>query len=146
MIRPRGVVAIAGAFFLAAAYLLGIAVILLFWPGTVSLMLGSPLLGGLELAGPYMFLLMSAVGAVIGVGLWWLRNWARRLAILAAILGVGLLVPTVSAAATATPSLALAWSGLGIIMRVMIVWYLYQAPVAEVFSNSRSVHPLNGTD
>ena len=137
MPRPSGVTAIAGIFFLAAGYLLGIALILLIKPGTVSLMLGSSLLGGLELAGPYMFLLMSAVGMAIGAGLWRLHNWARRVAILAAMLGVGLLVPTVSAAATGSPSAALAWSGLGIIVRVMIVWYLYQSPVAEIFSSRR---------
>ena len=134
MLRPRGVTAIAGLFFLAAAYLLIVALILLFRPGTVSLMLGSPLLGGLELAGPYMFLLMSAVGIVIGAGLWRMQNWARRVAILAAILGSVVLVPTVSAAASGSPSVALAWSGLGIIVRVMIVWYLFQAPVEEAFA------------
>ena len=138
MPRPSGVTAIAGIFFLAAAYLLGIALTLLLKPGAVSLMLGSPLLGGLELAGPYMFLLMSAVGIAIGVGLWRLHNWARRVAVLAALLGVALLVPTVSAEATSSPSVALAWSGLGIIMRVIIVWYLYQAPVAEEFSNRQA--------
>ncbi len=134
MLRPRGVTAIAGLFFLAAAYLLIVALILLFRPGTVSLMLGSPLLGGLELAGPYMFLLMSAVGIVIGAGLWRMQNWARRVAILAAILGSVVLVPTVSAAASGSPSVALAWSGLGIIVRVIIVWYLFQAPVEEAFA------------
>ena len=100
MSRPGGVTAIAGIFFLAAAYLLVIALTLLLAPGTVSLILGSPLLGGLELAGPYMFLLMSAVGAVIAAGLWRLRNWARRTAIAAALLGIVMLMPAVSSAVT----------------------------------------------
>jgi hypothetical protein len=135
MLRPLGVTVIAGIFLLAAAYLLAIAFILLFRPGTVSLMLGSPLLGGLELAGPYMFLLMSALGAVIAAGLWRMHNWARRVAILAAMLGIVLLVPTVSAAATGEWPAALFTSGLGIMVRVMMVWYFYQAPVAEAFSS-----------
>jgi hypothetical protein len=137
MPRPNGVTTIAGIFFLAATYLLMIALILLLRPGTVSLMLGSPLLGGLELAGPYMFLLMSTAGTAIGLGLWRLHNWARRVAILAAVLGAALLVPTVSAEVSGSPSIALAWSGLGIVVRAMIVWYLYQAPVAEAFSRRR---------
>jgi hypothetical protein len=29
---------------------------------------------------------------------------------------------------------SLLWGGLGIIVRVMIIWYLYQEPVAEKFS------------
>ena len=137
MPRPSGVTAIASLFFAAAAYLLIVALVLLLRPGTVSLMTGSPLLGGLELAGPYMFLLMSAVGATIGLGLWRMHNWARRMAILAAMLGVALLVPTVSAQATSSPSLALAWSGLGVIVRIVSLWYLYQAPVADAFSSRR---------
>ena len=137
MPRPSGVTAIAGLFFAAAAYLLIVALVLLLRPGTVSLMAGSPLLGGLELAGPYMFLLMSAVGATIGLGLWRMHNWARRMAILAAMLGVALLVPTVSAQATSSPSLALAESALGVIVRIVSLWYLYQAPVADAFSSGR---------
>jgi len=27
----------------------------------------------------------------------------------------------------------LAWSALGVIVRVMMLWYLYQAPVVETF-------------
>jgi hypothetical protein len=134
MSRPGGVTAIAGIFFLAAAYLLVIALTLLLAPGTVSLILGSPLLGGLELAGPYMFLLMSAVGAVIAAGLWRLRNWARRTAIAAALLGIVMLMPAVSSAVTGDEPAALFSSALGVIVRVIIVWYLFQPPVAEAFS------------
>jgi hypothetical protein len=46
-----------------------------------------------------------------------------------------LLIPTVSASATGSPTVALAWSGLGVIVRIVIVWYLYQTPVAETFSS-----------
>jgi hypothetical protein len=133
MQRPHGVTAIAAIFFLASAYLIAIGLTLLLKPGTVSLMLGSPLLGGLELAGPYMFLLMSGVSIAIGLGLLLLNNWARRLAIIAALLGVFLLVPTVSAAATGYRPAALFFSGLGIVIRVIVAWYLYQAPVIEAF-------------
>jgi hypothetical protein len=132
------VTAIAFIFFLASGYLLVIGLILLFKPGTVSLMSGSSLLGGLELAGPYMFLLMTAVGATIGLGLLRLHNWARRVTTIAAVLGIVWLVPTVSAAATGSPSIALLWSGLGIMVRAAIVWYLYQAPIAEAFTRRRN--------
>ena len=134
MPRPRGVIAIAFIFLAAAAYLGGVAIIRLLDPDAVSLMLGSPLLGGLELAGPYMFLLVAVVAAVIATGLLYLQNWARRLAIFAALAGVVMLIPSVSAAATGTISIALLYGALGIIVRVMIVWYLYQSPVADVFA------------
>jgi len=102
-------------------------------PGVVSMALGAPLLNGLELAGPYMFLLMAGAGALVGWGLLRLNNWARRAAIVVGFIGVVMLVPAVSAAAVDFRP-ALLWGGLGIIVRVMIIWYLYQTPVAERFS------------
>ena len=132
---PSGVVAIAIAFFIAAAYLGSLGVVMLASPGAVSMALGAPLLNGLELAGPYMFLLIAGVGALIGSGLLRLNNWARRAAIVVAFIGVVMLVPSVSAAAVDFRA-SLLWSGLGIIVRVIIVWYLYQEPVAEAFKKN----------
>jgi hypothetical protein len=132
MERPAGIGLIASIFFFAAAYLMVLGVTMLASPGAVSMALGSPLLGGLELAGLYVFLLGGAVVALIGWGLFRLNRWARRGAI--AIAGAGLvsLIPTVSAAATDF-RWALLWSGLGVIVRVMIVWYLFQEPVKVAF-------------
>jgi hypothetical protein len=129
---PTGVTAIAILFFVAAAYLGLLAVVALASPGAVSMALAAPLLNGLELAGPYMFLLIGGVGALIGWGLLRLNTWARRAALVVALIGVVMLIPAVSAAAVdlGTPLL---WGGLGIIVRVIIVWYLYQGPVAESF-------------
>jgi hypothetical protein len=130
---PTGVIVIASAFFLAAAYLGLIGTVMLVSPGTASMALGAPILGGLELAGPYMFLLASAVGALIGWGFLRLNNWSRRAAIVLGFIGVLMLVPTVSAAAVDFHA-SLLWGALGIIVRVMIVWYLFQEPVKEAFS------------
>lgn len=102
-------------------------------PGLISMTVGAPLLFGLELAGPYMFLLTGAVSALISWGLWRLKNWARRLAALTAIAGVVMLVPSVSAAAVSLRASSLIWGGLEIMLRVAMAWYLYQAPVAEAF-------------
>jgi len=132
---PTAVIAISIVFLLAAAYLGFLGVLMLVSPGTVSMALGAPLLGGLELAGRYMFLLTAGVGALIGWGLVRLNNWTRRAAIVVAFAGVVMLVPAVSAAAIDFRT-SLLWAGLGITVRVMIVWYLCQAPVAERFSTS----------
>jgi hypothetical protein len=134
MERPTGVTTIAIIFFLAAAYLLILALIMLLAPGAVSMMLGSPLLGGLELAGPYMFLLMGALGAAVGLGLLRLNNWARRAAALICMIGFVMLIPEVSIAVVEIRAAKLVWGGLGIMVRVVITWYLYQSPVAEVFT------------
>ncbi|MGD0511958.1 MAG: hypothetical protein ABSA29_01575 [Terriglobales bacterium] len=130
--RPTGVTAIAIVFFLSAAYLGLLGAVMLVSPGAASMALGAPLLNGLELAGPYMFLLMAGVGVLLGWGLLRLNNWARRAAIVVAFVGVVMLVPSVSTAAVDF-SASLLWAGLGVIVRVIIVWYLYQEPAAEAF-------------
>jgi multidrug transporter EmrE-like cation transporter len=132
---PSGVVAIAIVFVLAAVYLGLVGVVMLVSPGAASMALGAPLLGGLELAGPYMFLLTAGVLGLIGWGLLRLNNWARRAAIAVGFVGVVMLVPAVSAAAVDL-RVSLIWSGLGIMVRVMIVWYLFQEPVTELFQKS----------
>jgi hypothetical protein len=132
--RPAGVTAIAGSFLVAAAYLLVIGLTMLACPGLISMAAGAPLLGGLELAGPYMFLLIALLGIVVGIGLLRLYNWARWAAILASAIGVLFLLPDVSSAVLDFHFGKLAWGGLGTIVRVMIVWYLFQEPVQVVFT------------
>jgi hypothetical protein len=131
--RPAGVTAVAIAFFATATYLLATGLIMLARPGLISMAAGAALLGGLELAGPYMFLLMAALGAAIAIGLWRLHHWARWVAMLAAIIGVVLLLPSVSSAVFDLRFGRLAWGGLGTIVRVMIAWYLLQPPVRNAF-------------
>ena len=130
--RPVGLTAVAVIFLIAASYLIVLGLLILAWPGVVSMTMGSPILNGLELAGPYMFLLIGAMGAAIGFGLLRLSNWARRVGILASLIGMVMLIPSVSAAAVDFRP-ALFWSGLGVIVRMVVVWYLYQTPVAETF-------------
>jgi hypothetical protein len=130
--RPPGVTAIGVVFLLAGAYLILAGGLMLASPGTISMTVGAPLLNGLELAGPDMFWLIGVIATGIGFGLLELNNWARRAAIFAALLGMVMLIPSVSAAAVDFRP-GLFWSGLGLVVRVVIVWYLYQAPVTETF-------------
>ena len=134
--RPAGVTAVAATFFLAAAYLLVVGLTMLARPGLVSMAAGAELLGGLELAGPYMFLLIAALGAVIALGLWRLHRWARWLAILVAMIGVVLLLPSVSSAVFDFRMTKLVSGGLGVIVRTMIVWFLFQEPVRNSFAGN----------
>lgn len=135
--RPAGVTAVAAAFLLAAAYLLAVGLTMLARPGLVSMAAGAELLGGLELAGPYMFLLIGALGGVIALGLWRLHGWARWLAILAAMIGVAMLLPSVSSAVLDFRIAKLASGGLGVIVRTLIVWYLLQQPAREAFTTKQ---------
>lgn len=134
---PDGVRAIAALFALCAIYL-GIAgALMLLRPGAISMSAGAPLLFGLELAGPYMFLLMALVGGGVAWGLLKLNNIVRHVALLASIAGVVMLVPPVSAATVMVQPKALAIGGLGIIVRVMTIWYLSRGDVVEQFKAPR---------
>ncbi len=133
MPRAAGVLWIAILFFATAAYLGGAALLLILVPGVIPLTAGSSLLGGLELAGPYMFLLATSLAVLIGLGLLRGNRWARRAAIVVAVIGVVLLVPNVSSSVVNFRIGALVRDGLGVMVRVMIVWYLFQEPVAESF-------------
>jgi len=130
--RPLGVTAIALLFFLAALYLAVLGGVRLVSPDAISLSLGAPLLHGLEISGPYMFLLAAGVAATVGFGLLRLRNLARRAAIVLMTAGIVLLIPKFSADA-AELSLRLLTAGLAVVIRVAIAWYLWQSSTAEKF-------------
>jgi hypothetical protein len=98
----------------------------------------APLLFGLELAGPYMFLLITVAAASIAWGLLRLNNIMRHAAILAACAGIVMLVPSVSAAVVAVRLKGLVLGGLGIIIRVMVAWYLSQGHIADQFKAPRT--------
>ena len=128
-----GVAAIAITFWTASTYLFVLALVMLVSPGTLSMAFGAPLLNGLELAGPYMFFLVAAVGGLIGWGLWRRNRWARRVAILAGLVGLVFTLPGLSIEVM-NLRWSLIWPGLSVLVRMLIVWYLYQAPVTEWFA------------
>jgi hypothetical protein len=130
---PNGVRAIAALFALCGTYLAIAGGLMLVRPGTVSMSAGAPLLFGLELAGPYMFLLMAVVGGGVARGLVELNDIVRHAALLIAIIGIVMLVPSVSAATVTVQPKALAFGGLGIIMRVMVAWYLSRGEIVDQF-------------
>jgi hypothetical protein len=80
-----------------------------------------------------MFILAAGTGLIVGVGLLRLKNLARRAAIFIALAGMVMLIPKVSAAATdLSPQFFVA--GSMIVVRVVIVWYLWQSWTAEKFT------------
>jgi hypothetical protein len=132
MQRPIGVTAIAILFSLISGYLCALGLIMLLAPGAVSMSLGAPLLHGLQLDGPFMFLLAAALAAIVAFGLFRLNNLARRAAVMIAVAGMVMLLPKVSAdAADFSPPFFLA--GSMVVIRMMIVWYLWQSWTVEKF-------------
>ena len=123
---------IALLFFLAAIYLWTISVVKLVAPEAISLMAGSQLMYSLELAGPYMALLVGSGYALIGWGLFRMHNWARWAAMLVMVIAVAALVPKISMAELGVPVF---WYGFQIALRVAVGWYLAQAPgVIDAFA------------
>jgi hypothetical protein len=134
MERPASVTVIAALFFLVAGYLATIGVIELVAPGTLSMARAAGITYGRELDGPQTALSVGAGWALIGWGLYRVRNWARWCAILLMVIGVAGSVPAVSAAAR-----DLGWRffvyGFQIMVRVVIAWYLAASPeVVEAFA------------
>ena len=131
--KPTFISALSILFALAAAFLALTGATMLLNPDLFSFRIGAALLGGFETAGPYAFLLGSALYALTAYGLWTLHNWARRIAIVIAAWGVLMAVPTASAAATEFNALHLLIAGLPIIVRVVVIFYLMQPPVTDAF-------------
>lgn len=132
MQRPVLITVVSLFFGAAAIYLGTLAAVLLISPGALSLMSGRYLMYGLELAGPYMMLLFGAGYALVGWGLFRLRNWARWIAMLIMVIGVASLVPRISMAELGVPVF---WYGFQIALRAALAWYLAQAPtVIDAFT------------
>jgi hypothetical protein len=133
---PSGIRAIAVLFALCGIYLGIASLLMLLRPGAISMAAGAPLFFGLELAGPYMFLLMALVAIGIAWGLMRRINFVRRAAMLVAVAGIVMLVPPVSAAAAMVQPGALVSGGLGIIVRVIVAWYLSRPETAQAFRSA----------
>jgi len=135
MQRPIGVIVIRTWFAIAALYLWTSAAILLIAPATISLMAAKYFAYGLEIAGPYMILLLGSCYAVVAWGLFRLHNWARWTAMLIMVISIAPLIPKISMAELGLPVF---WYGLQIALRVAAGWYLAQAPsVLDAFTQSR---------
>jgi hypothetical protein len=134
MERPASVTVIAVLFFLVAGYLVAIGIVQFLAPGTLSTTLVPGVTYGRELSGPQTALSVGAGWALVGFGLYRLRNWARGCAILIMVIGVAGSVPAVSAAAR-----DLTWRfffyGFQIMVRIVIAWLLAASPeVVEAFT------------
>ncbi|MFZ1008662.1 MAG: hypothetical protein WAN65_17610 [Candidatus Sulfotelmatobacter sp.] len=134
MERPGSVTVIAGLFFLVASYLIVLGIVEFIVPGTLALTRAAGITYGRELDGPQTAISVGAGWALVGGGLYRLKNWARWCAILLMAIGVAGSVPAVSAAAR-----DLGWSfffhGAQIMLRIVIAWYLAASPeLVEAFA------------
>jgi hypothetical protein len=80
--------------------------------------------GGLEQLGPIAFLLYAALMVLLAMALLRRWRWARRVAILVAVIGIAMAVPGLSSAVMDSRMLAIGREGLQIIVRVVVVYTL----------------------
>jgi hypothetical protein len=127
MERPASVTVIAALFLLVAVYLVTIGIVEFVVPGTLSMTRAAGITYGRELDRPQTAISIGAGWALIGWGLYRLRNWARWCAVVLMVVGVAGSVPAVSSAAR-----DLTWRffsyGAQIMVRVVIAWYLAASP------------------
>lgn len=90
--------------------------------------------GGLEQLGPIAFLLYAALMVLLAMALLRRWRWARRVAILVAVIGIAMAVPGLSSAVMDSRMLAIGRDGLQIIVRVVVVYYLSQEPAKDWFA------------
>ena len=133
MMRDRdcGVVVICAMLALASVFLFITAMLVL--RGSISLSAGAFLLQGLQLWGPAMFFLGSAISAVVATGLWMRQNWARRAACFLALALVVGAVPSVSSAVIDFRFAAMAREGVKVLVGVAVYFYLMQPGTKELF-------------
>jgi hypothetical protein len=133
MERPAIVTVIAVLFFLVAGYLVTIGIIEVVEPGTLAMTRATGITYGRELDGAQTAISIGSGWALLGWGLYRLRNWARWCAIVLMVIGVAGSVPAVSAAARDL-TWRFFWYGAQIMARVIIAWILVRSPeVVEAF-------------
>src|SRR5580658_1798359 len=133
MERPASVAVIAALFFLVAVYLFTVGIAEFVAPGTLSMTRAAGITYGRELDGPQTALSIGAGWALVGWGLYRLRNWARWCAVVLMVIGVAGSIPAVSAAARDL-TWRFFWYGAQIMARVIIAWILARSPeVIEAF-------------
>lgn len=146
MTRPRGITVLALFHFLLAAMLLPSGLLWL-WilsvlrePGAAAavqmpseLSQTTQLLFRLGATAGWGLIGFGALKAVIGVGLWGLRNWGRWLAILLAAVAVAASLPGIVASLRAGQWVNLAVSVLFAAGYATILWYMFRPDVRRAF-------------
>jgi len=131
--RPLGVTAVATLCVIVALVALAFAALL--EVHAVPLSSGAFLIGGgLEQLGSVAFLIYAALMLVLALSLWKRWPWARRVTIIAAVIGIAMAVPGLSSAVMDSRIFAIGREGLEIMVRVVAIFYLSQEPVKEWFA------------
>jgi hypothetical protein len=129
MHRPKGITVIVAVCFLSATWIAVVAIL----PRLIKIpfYLGIELSRPFQIGWPYLPVAIAIIWAVIGWGLLRLNNWARWAVILASVLGIASCLSYALVFST-----HLGWWFLQIVLRAAVVWYLFAAPIAGLFTKT----------
>jgi hypothetical protein len=137
--RPTGIVLIAIYHFLAAAFLVFLAIALGVGGSFLGAMFGaghSALLGSMGflvgVVGAAFLLVFACISALAGYGIWTLREWGRILCIVLAVLSVLFSLPGLLFHMPFGFFLG-GYRIIKIAIQVLIVWYLVQPQIVALF-------------
>ena len=146
--RPTGIVLIAVYHFLAAAFLVLLAITLAVGGSVLGAMFAAGnrgLLGGMGVfvgvLGACFALIFAVVAALAGYGVWTFREWGRFLCIVLA--GISLLI-SLPGLLLMGLHLSLFFGGYRLIkiaINVLIIWYLVQPQIRSLFLRSAPAPP-----
>lgn len=139
MARPVGVTILAILNFIGAACCLlgGIAMIL--GGGVIATMMSqqgagaSGILAGLGAAAGVFIIIIGGVGALVGFGLWKLKEWARIVSIVLAGISGALQLLGLLGTLAHFNILAVIWGVFWLAIDALIIWYLLKPEVKAAF-------------
>jgi hypothetical protein len=130
--RPLGVTLVALLLTLIGVFLIGVTLARMFSPGLVLPIRHTAVLRTMGLVNSYFAILAGVVWILIAWGLFTLHGFARMAAMILIFMGVGFDVGLLVMGAPGFSRFPL-WITASILVRLIIVWYLFRSPVAEKF-------------
>lgn len=142
MNRPTGVTVIAILYMIGAAFCVVLGVLMFVGGGFMATMMNQQASGGSGVAGilaglgaalGVVVLVFGAIDAVVGWGLWSLKEWGRIMAIILSALGALLQLPGLLRALTHFHIFGIVWVGFWLAIHILIIVYLLKPETKAAF-------------
>lgn len=137
--RPVGVTILAILQFLGAAFCLLGGIGMLVGGGAIATAIsrqagaGAGLFAALGAGLGVAFIIAAAICALLGWGLWTLKNWARIVTIILLVIDIGFSLLGLLGTLTHFSLFALIWTLFWVALYGLIIWYLLTPPVKAAF-------------
>ena len=142
MVRPVGVTILAILNFIGTAFCLLGGILMILGGGFIATMLSQQgqgsagaagVLAGLGAAAGVFIIIMGAVSALLGFGLWKLKGWARIVSIVLYAISAAFQVLGILGTLAHFNVFALMWGTFWVAVDAFIIWYLLKPEVKAAF-------------